>query len=230
MTLELEKLLPAYNFRIDDSGDLNRVINEIFQPVLDLACAEAERWVEQQDLDTMDSQTINALLRDLGNPFEAVFGETLNRRKLLARVLIDIYKSKGSEPALVDVIRAITGIDVVSIISPATIDSWDLGQDVIGDTAADPPLADPLNTDFAILGPDPQFTLYSFQVEVDRVLTDEEREILTEIINLVKPAHTHFLGFKEPTVAGLVDHWELNLSFLHESGETLVGDEVDLHE
>lgn len=226
---DLSKLLPAINTRIDDTLNLTDIVNDVLQPVLQLLCDEADRWVDQHDVDLANEDTVNAMLRDLGNPFEVAFSQPLNRKRLLVRVLLDAYKSKGSTPGLTDVIRALTGIEIVSVISPATIDAWDLGVDVLGDTAADPPPADPSFTDLAILGPSPGFVRYSFQIEVPRVLTQDERDVITEIVGLVKPAHTHFIGFVEPGVVGDIEHWELDVSALHETGEPLIGDEVDLH-
>jgi len=225
----LEEFVSNHNFRLDATLDLDRMINQVLQPTLDILCAEATRWTDQQDLETANSQTIDAMLRDLGNPFRTAFDQPLNRRRLLVRVLIDVYKAKGTAPGLGDVIRALTGLDIVRIISPATIDAWDLGVDVIGDDINDPPILDEGFTDLAIFGPDPGFMRYSFQIEMDRVLTDDEREVLTEIVQLVKPAHTHFMGFVEPLIGVTVDHWELGASFLHDAGEPLLGDETDLH-
>jgi len=222
----LEKLLPFFNFRRDDTGDLDRFVNQVLQPVLDMLWDEHERWKLQADIDQAESNSINAHLRSFGNPFLIAYDQDLNRRRLLARVLIDVYKAKGVEPGLVDVIRALTGIEIVSIVSPATIDAWDLGVDVLGDGT------EPSNPDFAnvvTLGSSPGFMRYSFQIEVPRVLTSDEREIIEQIVELVKPAHTHFVGFREPGVASPVEHWELDVSYLHKTGEPLLGDEADLH-
>ena len=71
---------------------------------------------------------------------------------------------------------------------------------------------------------------YSFQLEVAQALTQEERGIITAIVKLVKPAHTHFVGFLEPGAGLVIDHWELGFSVLHDAGEPLVGDEAVLHE
>ncbi len=226
---DLRSFLPAYNFRIDDTGDLESWLT-VLQPVLDLLWDEHLRWRDQVDVDLAESDEVNAMLADLGNPFAVALEQPLNRRRLLVRVLVDVYKTKGTAPGLADVIRVLTGLEIVRVVSPATINSWTLGVDVLGDTTADPPLPDPLNTDRAVLGPSPQFMRYSFQIEVDRVLTDDERSIITEIVKLMKPAHTHFAGFLEPTIGIIVDHWELDRSFLHAAGEPVVGDEIVLHE
>ncbi len=229
MAFRLEDLLPAFNFRIDDTNELSLFVNDVLQPALDQLCSEAVRWIDQQDVDTAGSESVNALLRDLGNPFSSAFSLPLNRRRLLARVLVDIYKRKGTAGGMEDVILVLTGI-IATVVSPATIDAWILGEDVIADTPADPPVLDESLTDFAFLGSDPEFERYTFQIEVPQVLTDEERAIITEIVTLMKPAHTHFLGFIEPTVGLVIEHWELGISFVHELGEPLLGDEIDLHE
>lgn len=230
MSTEIQLKVPDHNFRIDSTQDLTRFLDEVLKPTLELLCAEAERWKRQIDPDTADENTVDAMLRDLGNPFEVAFGQSLDRRRQLVRLLVPIYKAKGSADALQDVVRTITGISA-TVVFPATILSWDLGVDVIGDTPADPPVPpNPNFTDFAFLGSSPDFTFYSFQIEVDRILTPEEREIVTEIVKLVKPAHTHFVGFLEPGVLDPVDHWELGVSSLHDGISPLLGDEIDLHD
>lgn len=226
---DLARLLPDLNRRIDDTGELKAFIEDVLQPVMDLACGDLERFVDQDDVTIADELTVDAMLRDLGNPFEVVFSQSLTRKRLVAQVLISIYKRKGTEPSVADIVRAITGLEIVGIISPPVLNAWILGIDVLGDTPADPPPSDPANTDLAILGAGTSFLRFSFQVEVDRVLTTDERDLLTEIIRIVKPAHTHFLGFVEPSVPLVVDHWELGLSFLHDTGEPLLGDETVLH-
>lgn len=226
---ELQLLLPDFNFREDDTGDLQRFVVEVLQPVLELLCAEAQRYVDQNDVDLADELTVDAMLRDLGNPYVVAFTLAVNRKRLLVRNLVTIYKKKGTVPSLVEVIRALTGIES-TIITPATLSAWILGVEVLGDTSADPPILDPDNTDLAILDQAPSYLLYSFQVSVDRVLTPEERQTLEVVIDLTKPAHTHFVGFTEPEVPVVIDHWELGLSALHATGEPIEGDEVDLHE
>lgn len=230
MPLQLQDFVPPHLFRIDNTGHLELFINEVLQPVLDLLWDEHLRWRDQADIDKANSESVNAQLSDLGNPFSVALGQPLNRRRLLARVLVEAYKTKGTVPGLVDVVRALTGIEVINVVFPATISSWVLGQDVIGCSPSDPPLPDPLNTDRAILGSSPSFVRYSFQIEVDRILTPDESEIVTEIVKLMKPAHTHFAGFLEPAIGVTVDHWELGRSVLHSTGEPVVGDEILLHE
>lgn len=224
--LLLREFIPDGNFRDDDSGHLDLFINHVLQPVLDLALEDLDRFKKQNDPDEADENVVDAMLRDLGNPFEVAFDQPLNRRRLLVRVLIQVYLSKGTVPGLVDVIRTLTGIEVVDVVWPATIDAWDLGVDVLSDGSVPD---DEDFTDYAILGPSPGFMRYSFQIEVPRALTADEKETITEIVGLVKPAHTHFVGFLEPEVGADVEHWELGVSRLWDGTSPLIGDEVDLH-
>lgn len=215
--IQLRDLLAKVAFRDDDTGHLGKWIDEILQPTLDLLQAEAERWVDQNDVDVAESDVVDAMLRDLGNPFDVAFGQPINRRRLLVRSLVQVYLTKGSAPGMTDVIRALTAIEA-QVVFPATINAWVLGVDVLGDGT--PPVDEDF-TDEAVLGPSPGFMRYSFQVEVPRVLTSDEKEIVTEIVKLMKPAHTHFVGFLEPGAGAAIDHWELGLSEL--------GEDTDLH-
>lgn len=236
MSIKLEKLLPPFNFRIDDpnlgggTGHLSLFVNEVLQPALDEACVEARRWIDQQSIDTADSQTINAILMDLGNPFDIAYELPLNRRRLLARVLLEVYKTKGTAGGMEDVIFALTQI-MVTVVFPATVSAFVLDEDELADTESVPPVApDESLMSFGLLGVSPDFNFYSFQIDSPAVLSAEDRAIIEQIVLLMKPAHTHFVGFIEPNVGTVVDHWELGLSFLTDTGEPLLGDEADIHE
>lgn len=229
MELSLRDFISDLNFRIDDTGDLAAMVDGVWQPVLNLLLAEQDRWVDQGDVDKADSNTVDAMLGDLGNPFDVALGLDLNRRRSLVRLLVPIYLAKGTSSSIIDVVRALSGIEISRIVSPATILGWTLGVNVLSDAPPATPPVNPQLTDLAFLGASPQFQFYSFQIEVAQALTQAERDLITEIVKIVKPAHTHFLGFLEPGVGQVIDHWELGLSFLTDTGEPVLGDEVDLH-
>lgn len=229
-SFRLENLLPALNFRIDDTGDLITFVNEVLQPTLDILFSEQQRWIEQQDVLTANENTVDAMLRDLGNPFDSAFDLPIERKRLLVRLLVNIYRNKGTEQSIADTIRAILGFEIVQIVTPVDLQGWELGIEVLGDDQFDPPIADPDLTDFAFLDSDPLSPLYSFKIEVNFVMTQEQIDLGTEVVNIIKPAHTHFLGFIQPSTPLVIDHVELNLSALHDTGEPLQGDEVDLHD
>ena len=65
-----------------------------------------------------------------------------------------------------------------------------------------------------VLFPSLEFNKFAFQVVVTQVLTQDERDGITQIVELMKPGHTHFVRIVEPTVPPAVDHMELGLSEL----------------
>ena len=230
-TFDLASKLPRRVFRLDTSGDLEKFIGEVLQPVLDLAIEEdLERFPRQNDPDLADENAVDAMLRDLGNPFEVAFELPLTRRRLLVRLMVEIHKNKGTALAIRLALRALLGIEIIQVVFPIVGDkSWILGRDVIGDTAADPPPANPALTDFAFLGASPTFQFYSFQVLVPVPLAAEQELVGTKVVDLVKPAHTHFLGFVTPGAGQVFDHWVLDVSRLHDTGEPVQDDEAVLH-
>src|SRR5690606_7716951 len=103
-------------------------------------------------------------------------------------------------------VRFFLGIEIAAITAFAS-DALVLGESELG-------------VDW-VLGPSDRFALYAFNVEVGRLLADEERVRLRAIVEYLKPAHTHFVDLVEPVAVIEPDHWELGLS---DSGET-----SDLH-
>ena len=209
---DLASKLPGTNEREDQSGDLASFMSAL-QGALDLALADHDRFKNQNNPDEADENAVNAMLFDLGNPFNVALSQPLARRRLLVRVMIKVYLAKGTPPGLADALRALTGLNIVNIIFPAqTVEAWDLGFHVLGDGTVP---GDPNLTDEAVLGSTPGRSRFSFQVEIDQALTSDSRAIATEIIELTKPAHTHFIGFIEPFVGGpTIEHWEIGVSEL----------------
>lgn len=52
---------------------------------------------------------------------------------------------------------------------------------------------------------------FHFFIQTPRILTDDERDLLHEIADFMKPAHTHY-DIIEPDDEGFVDHWEVGVS------------------
>lgn len=211
----LESFLPSGNWRDDDaaSGHLRTFVTEVLQPVLDLLYDEQDRWEKQIDPDQADEASVDAMLWDLGNPFPSAFNLSIERRRLLVRTLLNAYKTFGTVGGLRAIVRALTSIEIEQVVSPAQRSFWRLGFHALSDEGS--PAADPFHTDRILLGPGSAlFMRYSFQIEVDQVLTDEQRELITQIVRIVKPAHTHFLGILEPGDLADPDHWQLGSSDL----------------
>jgi phage tail-like protein len=200
---ELFQLLPAINRQLDETGDL-RKLTAVLQDVLELLLDEIDRFPDILDPDRAPEPFLDPMLADLGNSF--AFDLTAQQQRRLLAVLVQIYKQKGTAAGIRNAIRFFLGVDVtaVSAFHGTTL--------VLGESE--------LGVDWE-LGPSNRFARYAFDLTVSRVLTEVERTQIRQIVDLMRPAHTHFVDILEPTSSQFVDHWELGLSRL---GET-----TDLH-
>lgn len=196
---QLLNQLAAHSVREDDTGDLRRFMS-IFQDVQDILLVEKDRFLTILDIDTAPENFVDAILCDLGNPF--FFDLDLVGKRKLARILVPIYKQKGTKQGIRNVARFFLGFDVVDIVSVLE-DCLILGESELG-------------LDWTLC-PSDSFSRFSFSIIVDRVLTQDERDKLTIIVEYMKPAHTHFLKIIEPTDPEFVDHWELDFSALDDT-------------
>ncbi|MCP4680535.1 MAG: phage tail protein [Deltaproteobacteria bacterium] len=192
----LWELIPKYNRRIDETGDLRRFI-DCLQEVLDLLLVEIDRFPNIWDIERAPETFLDLILQDLGNPFMFDLGELGKRR--LAAVLIELFRQKGTAIGIQNAIRFFLGIEVE--IVPFTADVMSLGESELG-------------VDW-ILGPSDRFALYAFNIRVDQALNDTQREQIRAIVNLNKVAHTHFIDLIEPSAPPSLDHWELGISELN---------------
>ncbi len=200
---ELWQMLPKHNRRDDQTGDLWRFI-ACLQEVTDLLLADCDRWPDIFDLERAPEGFLDLILQDLGNPFPFDLF-TLGKRRL-ASVLVEMYRQKGTAKGIQNAVRFFLGVDI-STISPFAADSLILGESELG-------------VDW-ILAPSDRFALYAFNVEVERLLSTEERRQLRAIVEYLKPAHTHFVDLVEPLPIIEPEHWELGISEL--------GVETELH-
>ena len=184
-------------------GDLQRFISA-YQDVVDILLWDIDAEQFYHDIDKAPEWAVDAMLAELGNPFRLQL--TLDRKRKLLAVLVEIYREKGTDEGIVDVARFFLGINITSV-TEINIDTWVLGESELG-----------VDTD---LGPSGEAELYTFWLNVDRVLTDQERRDLEALVDYMKPAHTHY-HIIEPTDPEFVDHVELGLSEL--------GFNFDLHE
>lgn len=201
-SFDLWSMLPRKNRREDETGDLRRFIL-CLQDVVDLLLWEIDRFAEILDPDFAEEQYLDAMLLDLGNPFKFELSE-IDKRRLL-RVLVPLYRQKGTARGVANAVRFFLGIEATCL--PWNADIWELGVSELGDDT--------------LLGPSGSWALYAFDVSTNLVLTDEIRTRLRILVNYMKPAHTHFVNIVEPIPPSLPDHWELGVS--------LLGTETDLH-
>jgi phage tail-like protein len=202
-SFQLWDMLPGKHRRDDETGDLLKFIL-CLQDVVDLLLYDIDRYSDILDPDFAPDQYLDAMLADFGNPFEFDL-DVIDKRRLL-RVLVLMYRQKGTERGIKNVVRFFLGFECDVV--PWTEDMWILGESELGDDT--------------VLAPSAQWQLYAFDVDVTalgRVLADTERSWLTDLVNYMKPAHTHFVNILEYSVPVLPDHLELGVSRLGENWE-----------
>ena len=197
--------VPDYNKREDvDVGHLKLFV-DILQDVVDLLFCLIDRFSEIYDVDLAPEPFVDAMLKDLGNPFPFVL--SLPDKRRLARVLVEIYRQKGTKQGIINVIRFFLGVEVEIEVLNNSDEQWVLGESELGEDTW--------------LGPSDQYLLYSFRIIAPYALTEEQRERIVTIANYMKVAHEHLIELKEPVVPVEFDHWELGFS--------LLGEETILH-
>ena len=179
-SFDVYRMFPRINRDADASQDLLRFSN-VMNEVIAWLLADIDRWTEIFDIDRALERFVDVILVDLGNPF--AFDLTLNQKRKLAKVLVRIYKLKGTDVGIIAALRFFLGVEAL-IIEYNDEDAWVLGEDELG-----------IGT---FLGTSILRAIYSFDVEVDRVLTDAERDQLREIVDYMKPGHTHHINTIEP--------------------------------
>lgn len=197
---DLLEFLPAMNVNEDETEDLHKFV-ACLQETTDILLCDVDHWTDILDPDVAPERFVDAMLADLGNPFDFDLNEVDKRR--LIRVLVPIYEQKGTDPGIINAVRFFLGLEV-TIGVPAFEDIWILGVDELGIGS--------------LLGSSDLHDRLSFVVVSGIVLTDDQRDKITKIVEYMKDARTHFIGFVEPTAPPAIpDHWELGLSELGES-------------
>lgn len=186
----------------DAHGDLERLLSAM-QDVVDLLLWQQDQFGTIWDVDKCAEEWLDAMLAELGNPFNLDL--SLSRKRKLVDVLVEIYRQKGTAVGIINVARFFLGLTVT--ITQPNLDSWLLGEDTLGETT--------------FLGPSNEALLYSFSVHVDHILSDEDAVALYQLVDYTKPAHTHF-AIVQPEVPAIISHWSL--------GESGLGEETILHE
>jgi len=207
--LKFEKLVPRHNIINDTSGDLVNFLSNVLQPVFDDVIAELDRFPDTYDPDKGTEVFIDAMLADLGNPFDVDL--TLARKRKLVRSLIDIYREKGTTTGIENAIRFLTGVDT-RLVAPAISASWVLGVDILDPNGG---------AIAAILGPSLLFTRFSFDIETDAAIPSDLQETIRQIVSFMKPASTHLVNFVVVTTPSLTDEWQLDVSLLGD--DTVLG-------
>lgn len=179
-----EDMFPDANLEEDATRDLIRFLR-IMDEVTQLILCDIDKFTTIMDIDLIADNNLDAMLVHLGAPFSFAGSLSSTDKRRLASVLVEMYKRKGGEVAIEAIVAFILGfeIDVQPYLNLSN--TWSLGVSQLG-----------IN---AFLGPGTAFIRYSFQVEVFEDLTETERRRLIEIVEYMKPSHTHFIRLIEPS-------------------------------
>lgn len=196
-SFDLWSMIPAYNRRAD-VGDL-RLLIRAWQELVDLTLAEVDRFGEIFDLDRAPEAFLDLKLAALGNPFDAS-ELSLQEKRRLAGVLVEMYRRKGTAGGIVDAVKLFLGIQIT--IRPLGRTGMRLG------TAR-------LNDDWILGSSDPR-VLYSFAVVSPVVLSAKDRERLIALVEFMRPAREHLAAVIEPPPPAERDLWLLGRSRLND--------------
>lgn len=194
---DLWRMLPELNRREDTEGtqDLWKLVL-CLQEIVDLLLADVDRWTEILDIDLAPEVFVDAILSDLGNPFD--FDLDVDDKRRLGRVLISIYRQKGTARGIENAVLFFLGL-VVTVVPLLDPPLWILGVSELGvDT---------------ILAPSTSYDRYSFDIISGVALTAEQRSRITDIAKYMKVAHEHLARIVEPAAAP-TDFWHLGVDAL----------------
>lgn len=211
---QLWDMLPDLNKNEDQTGDLLKFVLCV-QEVVDLLLCRIDRLVDIFDPDLAPEGCVDHMLARLGNPFD--FDLTIAQKRKLAQFLVELYQRKGTNIGIVNAIRVILGIEVT--ISTPAFEGLGLGDAELG--GFDDDLGEIVDGTFT-LGTSDLRTRLSFLITSPVVLTDEQRDAIVRIVEIMKHAPTHLIGIEEPVEEEVPDHLELGVS-------ELGGDEWMLH-
>lgn len=143
---DLYQMLPAVNRREDETQDLQKFMS-VLQESFDLWLCLIDRFTDIIDIDIAPEFYVDLILCDLGNPFR--FTLDLIDKRRLARVLVDIYRQKGTCQGIVNAVRFFLGVEI-DCDAFNLGDYWIIGESELGIGS--------------VLGPSSQALLYSFQL------------------------------------------------------------------
>lgn len=181
-SFDLVNALPPHNLTEDYTHDLEKLLRSI-QDVASVLLSDVDKFAEIVDVDLAPESFLDALLYHLGNPFAFAASLTPGQKRMLLDVLVEIYQRNGTESGIEAVINFFLGV-AVTIQAYMLDDIWILGESELG-----------FDTN---LGPGTSFLRYAFEAVSPVALTQTQRDRLRDIVNYMKPAHTHFMRIVEP--------------------------------
>lgn len=198
-------LIPPVNIADDTTGDLAKFIACI-QEVANLLWSDIDNWGNIFDIDKCPPDFVDLILAQLGNPVE-VPNLTLAEKRKLCALLVGIYKIKGSLPGLKAAIKFFVGLpsQVFNFYGMGFV----LGDGVLADGGYPGAGGGDPGT-WVLGGGDPWAISIKCGTPGGVVLTADQLERVTEIVNKTKPSVAHIVqlnaSFVAPTRADIKDN------------------------
>lgn len=198
---DLWRFIPEINRREDDprnggSGAL-RLFVTCLNEVTALLLRDVDHWTDILDPDFAAERYLDAMLLDMGNPFDFDLSE-IDKRRLL-RVLVQVYREKGTAPGIENVVLFFLGL-TITVRNAIGFGKWTLGTSALG-----------IDT---VLGPSAEWDRRSFFLTSPIALTAEQRAQIWDLATYMKPAGTHIAALIEPAEPAPYDPVELGRSAL----------------
>lgn len=124
--------LPPRIYHANDPDGIFAFWKKVVQNFMTSEREFARNFLKIYDPDQAPAIFVELMLRNLGNPFNKVF-LTLTQKRKLVKLLMRIYRQKGTARGIINAVRFLTGI-IVDIIDPHGVaeDSWRVGESEIG--------------------------------------------------------------------------------------------------
>lgn len=192
-----EDMLPERIREADHAKDTERLAR-CYADVIKVLLRDTDARARLLDPDITPDSALAVLLQTLGCPLESAAWLHPAQKRDLIPLLVPLYKEKGTAPGIVDALAFFLDMaaQVRPFFDPEAI--WCLGLDYLGANST--------------LGPAAGWARYAFDVVVDRVPTAQELVVILEIVEFIKPAHTHFVRLVTPTTS--TAFWWLGASYL----------------
>ncbi len=122
---EFERNIPPKIYHTNDTDGIVELWKNLVEETTDGERDQAAAFQEIVDPDTAPMPFVELLLASLGNPFKSVYLTDLQKRKL-ARLLIPMYRQKGTARGIINAVRFLLGIEL-EIEDPHGVDGWEIG-------------------------------------------------------------------------------------------------------
>lgn len=199
-TYTMIEQLPAITRRLDDAGtgDLASFFTAA-QEVFDRVLEDIDAFFPDLcEIDRARPEFLDSILYDLGDPFSGLFDLTVNEKRKLISVLVQMYRQKGTCEGVVNVVRFFTGIVLLGCTTSLG-GVWRLHGGTYPTTVVPPGGPYELGVS-TVLGPGTLEELWSFYVvhATPASLTADDLAKIAAVVDYMKPASSIYMGVRAP--------------------------------